>query len=143
MNTNAIWKGWFDGCCQPTNPGPAAIGIRLISPDGKVRDGGRPIGYRTNNEAEYIALICLLRKARKMGVQRLNIYGDSQLVIRQVTGEWSVNSQNLIPLHDMAIKLLREFQICELEWVRRSFNAAADRNASKALAQGSGIPAMA
>jgi len=144
MNTNAIWKGWFDGCCQPNNPGPAAIGVRLISPDEKIYDGGRAIGNRTNNEAEYHALICLLHGARKLGVQRLHIHGDSQLVIRQTRGEWRVNSANLIPLHATAMELLEGFQEYRLEWVRRTYNAAADRNASKALAHGQiSIPAAA
>jgi len=136
MNANAIWKGWFDGCCQPTNPGPAAIGVRLISPHGDIYDGGRAVGNRTNNEAEYLALICLLHGARKLRAQRIHIRGDSQLVIRQTRGEWSVHSPNLIPLHATAMKLLEGFQEYQLEWVRRSYNTAADRNASKALANG-------
>ena len=86
----------FDGGTRPTNPGPSAIGY-IVSTDDSTERGSHHIGEVTNNQAEYHALIQALQTARQMGCTHVVVRGDSQLVVKQVQGEWSVNDSELHP----------------------------------------------
>src|SRR5437867_2355238 len=99
-------EGWVDGCC-PGNPGPMAVGIVLADPIRRLRQAER-LGAGTNNVAEWTAFIRTLQLAAEWpyAYDRLVIYTDSQLVQRQVTGEYAVNHPNLIPLYDLAKALI-------------------------------------
>ncbi len=86
----------------------------------------------TNNVAEYTALIKGLECLKEMGVSKVRIRGDSQLVIRQLKGEYRVRSSRMKPLYEKARQLLRDFQY-ELEWVPRELNEEADRLSREAF----------
>ena len=77
---------YFDGASRG-NPGPAAVGWAIVSSDGVVAEGSETIGRRTNNQAEYEALLRALRGARDLGLDEVDIRGDSQLVAKQIRGE--------------------------------------------------------
>ncbi|MCP6728676.1 ribonuclease HI family protein [Metallosphaera sedula] len=81
----------------------------------------------TNNVAEYTGLICLLKKMLTLGVTEARVEGDSQLVIRQLKGEYSVKSKRIIPLYEKAKELLAKFSSVEIEWIPREENKEADR----------------
>jgi ribonuclease HI len=98
------WKSWFDGCCEP-NPGKMGIGVVLVSPGGEQVEVAESPGYGTNNQAEYLAAIAAMETAIARGATGLILHGDSQLVVCQVSGEWSVNSPGLKPLHQKASEL--------------------------------------
>jgi|ERR1700733_835014 len=122
---------YFDGLCEPKNPGGTMCGAFLLHrPDG-VMSGvvHRPPDPRnTNNLAEYRALyIGLIRVKNLGGCKQLIIRGDSQLVIRQLTGEYACNSEKLIPARASCLELLRE--ICtswEAQWIPREQNTDVD-----------------
>jgi len=87
------------------NPGPAGIGMVLETPDGReVLAWGRPIGETTNNVAEYQALIAGLQRALELGVRRISVLSDSQLMVRQIQGTYKVKSAGLQPLHAEAVR---------------------------------------
>jgi ribonuclease HI len=91
------------------------------------------LGRASNNVAEYQALIHALRWARGRGARRLRLYSDSELVVRQVNGQYKVKHPDMIPLHREATSLLREFEAATLAHVRREQNRDADRLANQAL----------
>lgn len=122
----------FDGACSG-NPGPAAYGFVLERVDEVVTDQA-PIGRATNNKAEYRALIAGLQRARTMEVDTLVAHGDSQLIVRQMTGEYDVHSENLRPVYDEATELVAEFAEVKFDWVPRGENTRADDLAQAALA---------
>ena len=121
----------FDGASRG-NPGPAGIGYRVL-PNGQGVEGHEYIGEATNNEAEYTALIRGLESALEKGHTDVVAEGDSQLVVRQVRGQYNVGAENLIPLYEEVRELLEEFDSFEIRHVKRSQNEGADDLANEAL----------
>jgi ribonuclease HI len=123
----------FDGGSRG-NPGPAAVGVVLEADDGTpVFTLGKPVGSATNNVAEYKALIEGLRAAQKLGVKRLRVLGDSELVIRQLLGQYKVKNETLKPLFEQATRLLAGFALPEIGHNTRGHNSLADALADLAL----------
>ncbi len=116
------------------NPGPAAIGAVLLSIDGEVlAEISETIGVATNNQAEYKALLACLKKAKKLGGTDVHVRLDSQLVVRQLQGQYKVKDEKMKPLFQEA-KLLEEgFEVVEYEHVKREMNRRADALVNKAL----------
>jgi ribonuclease H / adenosylcobalamin/alpha-ribazole phosphatase len=116
------------------NPGPAAYAYVLEAEDGTVLAAhGEAMGVATNNVAEYRALIAGLEKAVEVGVEQLEVASDSELLVKQMTGEYRVKHENLRPLAVQASRLAR--QIDRVRWtsVRREHNELADRLVNEAL----------
>jgi ribonuclease H / adenosylcobalamin/alpha-ribazole phosphatase len=116
------------------NPGPAAYAYVLEAEDGTVLAAhGEAMGVATNNVAEYRALIAGLEKAVEVGVEQLEVVSDSELLVKQMTGEYRVKHENLRPLAVQASRLAR--QIGRVRWtsVRREHNELADRLVNEAL----------
>jgi ribonuclease HI len=122
MTTSTVVK--FDGGARP-NPGPAAIGY-IIEGDDWTEEGHDHIGESTNNRAEYHALIRGLEVASEKGCTEVEARGDSQLVVKQVRGAWSVNEPTLRPLRDRVQELAEEFGGFEIRHVSREENWQAD-----------------
>ena len=115
------------------NPGPAAIAAVVSTPDGEVLEAhGEAIGEATNNVAEYRALLLGIERARALGATELDLVGDSELIVRQVLGDYRVKDAGLRPLHAQVIAALDG-----LDWsirhVRREGNEAADRLVNETL----------
>lgn len=123
---------YFDGACRG-NPGPAAVGWLLVSSDGVVAEGNERIGETTNNDAEYQALIRALEAARDYGLDEVDVRGDSQLIVKQVRGEWDANEPTLRERRVRVRELLREFDRWSLEHVPREINSRADDLANDAF----------
>jgi ribonuclease HI len=116
----------FDGGSRG-NPGPAGIGIVVRAADGTpLVTLGRYIGKATNNVAEYRALITAMEEAKKLGATRIKIRGDSELVVRQMTGVYRVKHPDLIPLHRQAKELFESFDAAAIEHNYREKNELAD-----------------
>jgi ribonuclease HI len=116
------------------NPGPAAIGVVIASPDGEVLEElGETIGFATNNVAEYRGLLRGLERARALGVSEVDIVNDSELVARQVTGAYKVKHPAMKPLHAQAMAALRGFERWSIKSVPRTDNARADELVNEAL----------
>lgn len=122
---------WFDGACSG-NPGPMGAGA-VVRVAGHDRVLSRAMGRGTNNEAEYHGLILGLEEARRLGADEVTVRGDSQLVLRQLEGQYLVRAANLRPLFERARALYTSFAKRRIEWVRRAQNAAADEAARRAL----------
>jgi ribonuclease HI len=114
------------------NPGPAGAGIVLEMGEEVVRLG-EYLGEATNNVAEYQALLLGLRTAAEMGVSELEIRSDSQLMVRQLSGQYKVKSAGLVDLYFSAIKLLSGFKRSSLTHIPREENHEADRMANMAM----------
>jgi len=114
------------------NPGPAAIGMVLTAPDGaEVLAWGQPIGRATNNVAEYRSVAEGLRKALELEVRRIRVLCDSELLVRQVRGQYKVKSPGLKPLHADVLDLLARFERWQVEHIPRTENARADAIATQ------------
>lgn len=123
----------FDGGSRG-NPGPAGIGIVLQAQDHTpLLTLGRYVGARTNNGAEYMALITGLEEAAKLGVKHLVVRGDSELIIRQMKGEYRVRHPDLKPLYERAIALAGQFDSVQFEHNVRDHNQLADKLANLAM----------
>jgi ribonuclease HI len=128
-------KLWFDGGTFPLNPGHGGSGA-VIAFEGKEYSFSEYIGEKeTNNRAEYGGLLLGLKKALEMGITHLEVYGDSQLVIYQMTGDYACRNNGLIPLWQKAQKLAKQFQRCNFTWIPREKNGKADVAASEAIKQ--------
>ena len=116
------------------NPGPAAVGIVVQSADGEVlEERGERIGSATNNVAEYRALLLGIERAAELGASELELVGDSELVVRQIKGEYKVKDATLRELHAEVKRALRGFEGWSIRHVRRERNAEADRLVNEAL----------
>jgi probable phosphoglycerate mutase len=116
------------------NPGPAAYGYVLETEDGTVLDArGETIGVATNNVAEYSALIAGLEAAIARGVTELEVVSDSELVVKQMRGEYKVKNAALRELSVKASRLERELDSVTYTAVRREHNELADRLVNEAL----------
>lgn len=127
------WRLHTDGAARG-NPGPAGIGIVLVRPDGEVADElARFIGHATNNVAEYTALITGLERALQFGVFDLDVYSDSELLVRQLNGEYKVKNIGLKPLHERARQLAAQFRRVRYFHVPREQNRRADELANEGI----------
>jgi ribonuclease HI len=116
------------------NPGPAAIGAVVSTPEGEVLDeAAETIGVATNNVAEYRALLLGLERARALGATEVEVINDSELVARQVGGAYKVKHAGLRPLYDQAMTALRGFERWSVRSVPRAQNARADGLVNAAL----------
>ncbi len=116
------------------NPGPAAYGYVLETEDGHVLDArGEAIGIATNNVAEYRALVAGLEKAVELGVDELEVISDSELLVKQMTGEYKVKNAALRELSLEAARLARNLRRVSYKAVRREHNELADRLVNEAL----------
>ncbi|MGB4592571.1 MAG: ribonuclease HI family protein [Coriobacteriia bacterium] len=116
------------------NPGPAGIGIVLTDESGRTLSAaGRYLGEVTNNVAEYQALIAGLEAAQTAGVRHLTVHADSELVVKQMNGQYRVKNEGLKPLHARATALSRGFESVKFVHVRRSQNSKADALCNEAM----------
>jgi len=123
----------FDGGSRG-NPGPAGIGVVLRAADGTaIYTLGRCIGKATNNVAEYRALITGLEKAKEMGAKAILVRGDSELIIKQMRGEYRVKHPDMRQLYDEAQFLLHQFDEAKIEHNLRHKNELADKLVNLAL----------
>lgn len=130
--TPAPWRGWFDGAAEPTNPGNRSIGVFLEGPSGTVVQLSRAIGFGTNNEAEYEAIIALMESAIEAGAPSVQIFGDSQLVVNQLNGTWAVRSASLHSYWFRAVDLMRKSN-ATISWIPREQNTKADELSKREL----------
>ena len=116
------------------NPGPAAAAYVLEAEDGTVLDArGQAIGVATNNVAEYRALVAGLARASELGVRELEVVSDSELLVKQMTGEYRVKNHVLVELSVEAARIAREIGRVRYKAVRREQNELADRLVNEAL----------
>ena len=116
------------------NPGPAAAAAVVSTPDGEVLgEATEVLGETTNNVAEYRGLLLGLRRARELGATEVDVVNDSELVARQVSGEYKVKHAAMKPLFVEAQELLRGFERWSMRSVPRAQNADADALVNQAL----------
>ena len=117
------------------NPGPAACGVVLrdLDHDLLLHEAGYFLGTTTNNEAEYQGLLHSLKVALELGAKDLRIIADSQLMVRQILGQYKVKAPNLKPLHAQATELLSQFDNWQFDHVLRHLNKRADELANRAM----------
>jgi ribonuclease HI len=116
------------------NPGPAAVAAVATSPDGdSLAERNAYIGEATNNVAEYRALLLGLELARDLGAEEVEVVNDSELVARQIGGEYKVKHAGLKPLYLEAMRALRDFDRWAVRSVRRGENTRADELVNEAL----------
>jgi ribonuclease HI len=116
------------------NPGPAAVGVVVQDGDGEVlEEVAERIGRATNNVAEYRALLLGIERARELGASELELIGDSELIVRQVKGEYKVKDAALRELHAEVKRALAPFESWSIRHVHRERNAEADRLLNEAL----------
>ena len=116
------------------NPGPAGVGA--VFQDGQsrpVRHFAKYLGETTNNVAEYLALVYALQEALREGYTELTVKTDSELLVRQLNGQYRVRDAQLRLFHDLAQHLARAFRRCEIHHVPRTQNRLADRLANQAV----------
>jgi ribonuclease HI len=115
------------------NPGPAAAGV-VITADGEViHQAGIYLGRATSNVAEYRGLLAGLEAARRLGASEAEVRSDSQLLVRQMTGEYRVRNPGIKPLHEKAARLAGMFRRCDFRHVPRQENLQADELVNRAL----------
>ncbi len=125
-------KGYFDGASRG-NPGEAGAGALIVDDLGKVVwETAVPLGVRTNNEAEYLALILLLEEADRRQIREMDVYGDSRLVVSQVSRLWKINEPRLRELASR-VWTLCEGKTVRFAWIPREQNSRADLLSNRAL----------
>jgi ribonuclease HI len=118
------------------NPGPAAAACVISDPDGQtLGEHAQLLGHTTNNVAEYRALLLGLQQARTLGAEEVEVVGDSELIAKQVMGQYKVKNATLKPLHSEALAALRGFERWSIRTVPRAQNADADALVNAALDQ--------
>ena len=121
----------FDGASRG-NPGAAAIGY-VVETDDWCEEGNEFLGKATNNTAEYTALLRAVETAAEEGCTTVTAVGDSQLVVKQMQGEYSTNEDHLIELREQVRDVVAEFEEFDIQWVERDENSRADELANLAL----------
>jgi ribonuclease HI len=145
-----VFRLWFDGACEPTNPGGVATcGWIIKAPDDAiVASGKREVGRgpaATNNVAEYhalgLALRYMLDNHETFAGAAIRIHGDSKLVIEQINGTWNCNAPHLQKLRDRCLAILSELgpSAWEATWIPREKNAEADALSQQAYEDATGL----
>lgn len=135
MRPTPSCEAYIDGASRG-NPGPAGIGIVFLGKEGTpVRQVSKYLGETTNNVAEYLALVYALVEALRAGYQTLSVKTDSELLARQVNGQYRVRDPHLRLFHDLVLHLLEGFSRCTVEHIPRTKNALADKLAGAAVSR--------
>lgn len=122
------------------NPGPAAAGVVITDAEGNtVFEGGLFIGKATNNVAEYSGLVAALKAAAKLGAKEIDLFSDSELLVKQMLGEYRVKNAGLRPFYQEACSLVNQFDRVDISHVRREQNTQADALANMAMDCGDDI----
>jgi ribonuclease HI len=132
---------YVDGACSG-NPGPCGSAAILKDPDGTtLLERMRAFGPATNNVAEYQAVILGLEMAAELRPRRLTIRSDSELMVRQLAGEYRIKAPHLKPLYNQAMRLLQPFENVEVEHIPREKNTEADKLSKKAVEKARAVDA--
>lgn len=131
---------YFDGLCQPINPGGISCYAFIVKSDGRIiycdyGIAGEPFSDdSTNNVAEYTALAKALQwlLAHNYGTKKIEIKGDSQLVVNQLKGDYRVKARRIMPLYKEVLFLKSKFQDIQIKWIPRDKNREADKLTNKA-----------
>ena len=115
------------------NPGDAGVGIIFQSGDHTIKNISRYIGIQTNNVAEYTALVFALEEALIMKAKDITVYSDSELLCKQLSGEYKVKNESLKVLFAQAVNLVRRFQSFKIHQIPREKNRGADKQARLAI----------
>ena len=115
------------------NPGPAGFGVRIEHEDGTIVELKEALPLATNNVAEYKGLLAALRWAAEHDVSALHVKADSELMVKQMNGEYRVKNPGLQPLYEEARALVKQIGRVKFEHVRRELNKDADRLANEAM----------
>jgi ribonuclease HI len=136
----AAWRANIDGGSRG-NPGPAAYGVVIRNPRGEIVGRLKKfIGRTTNNVAEYYGLIAALDYAQSNSIRALHIESDSELLVKQMRGQYKVKSADLQPLFERAKKMSQSFAAFRINHVYREQNREADALANEAMDEVSGAP---
>jgi ribonuclease HI len=124
---------YIDGAARG-NPGPAGVGIVITGPSGSIlKNIAKFIGTATNNVAEYTALIAGVEEARSLGARELVINTDSELLAKQLGGEYKIKNHALKELYSKAVNMLEAFDEVMVNNIAREDNKGADKLANKAI----------
>ena len=116
------------------NPGPAAYGVVIRTPEGKtLAELGQYLGIQTNNYAEYSGLLAALEYAQKQNLTGLKVFSDSELLVKQIKGQYKVKHPVLQTLYARANEITRRLQHFSIQHVLRSYNRDADRLVNEVL----------
>jgi ribonuclease HI len=119
------------------NPGPAAVAAVLSSPGGEVLESrGELIGKATNNVAEYRAMLLGIELAKAHGADEIELIGDSELIVRQIRGEWKIKNEPLRELRSEVVKALEDLDSWSVDNVPREQNEVADALVNETLDAG-------
>ncbi len=130
---------YIDGASRG-NPGPAAAGFTLVDSAGtQLQAKAFFLGQATNNIAEYTSLVKALEAAKQIGAEQLMVFSDSELLVRQINGQYKVKSEQIRPLFRQAVDLLDEFKNWKVRHIAREKNKEADRLVNQALNLGTDI----
>jgi ribonuclease HI len=122
------------------NPGPAAAGVVIRDEQGRsILEAGYFLGKATNNVAEYTAMLMGLEAAQKFGAEQVSLFSDSELMVKQLTGQYKVRDARLAELFAQAQRLLIGFESWQIRHIRREQNGRADKLANKAMDAGRDI----
>ena len=128
-----MYSLYFDGASRK-NPGPASFGGVIYNESGEEFDTYyKFIGTATNNVAEYCGLLAGLHRARDLNIKELKVFGDSNLIIQQVTGKWKVKNDNLRAIYNQIKQVEPFFTVISYQHVYRKDNKRADQLANIAL----------
>ena len=131
---------YFDGLCQPINPGGISCYAFIVKSDGRIVHSDYGVAAKpfseesTNNVAEYTALAKALQwlLANNFNSKKVEIKSDSQLVVNQLTGDYKVKARRILPLFKQVLFLKTKFQDIQIKWIPRDKNREADRLTNKA-----------
>ncbi len=124
---------YIDGAARG-NPGPAGLGVVILDEDRtKIKDYYKYLGKTTNNIAEYNALIYGLQEAHMLGAKDVVLHMDSELVAKQLKGDFRVKNTKIKPIFEQALHLINGFDKVEIKLIERSLNKEADKLANKAI----------
>ena len=118
------------------NPGPAGAGAVILQDGNVLAEISEFLGTQTNNVAEYTALVLALKKALQLGLADVEVRMDSELIVKQMQGEYKVKNAGLKPLFLEVVNLSKKFSSFHISHVRREENSAADSLANQAMDAG-------
>jgi ribonuclease HI len=132
MTDPGVMNIYIDGASRG-NPGPAAFAYVITRPEQAAIEEMGSLGISTNNQAEYTALVRALERAQQLGGGRLVIHSDSELLVKQMNGEYRVKNPDLLSLYHQAKQISRSFEQIAIRYVPRSQNRRADLLCNEAL----------